>query len=159
MGCSQPKLSRTGLRNILAFLKVELQHFLGGTQNPGPPAASRPKGVKAALWMRKHPQSIPKGDQIGGMGKRIRASGMLSACIVDAHVDAHAMSAKQPEMSGSSGGSYGYKSNPRNSTGINERHTNASMCCPKPSWRVDAGEHRSHPFAHRVILVSIPSYF
>ena len=32
MGCSQPKLSRTGLRNILAFLKVKLQHFLGGTQ-------------------------------------------------------------------------------------------------------------------------------
>ena len=32
MGCSQPKLSRTGLRNILAFLKVELQHFLGGTR-------------------------------------------------------------------------------------------------------------------------------
>ena len=32
MGCSEPKLSRTGLRNILAFLKVELQHFLGGTQ-------------------------------------------------------------------------------------------------------------------------------
>ena len=30
MGCSQPKLSRTGLRNILAFLKVKLQHFLGG---------------------------------------------------------------------------------------------------------------------------------
>ena len=33
MGCSQPKLSRTGLRNILAFLKVELQHFLGGTRD------------------------------------------------------------------------------------------------------------------------------
>ena len=32
MGCSQPQLSRTGLRNILAFLKVELQHFLGGTR-------------------------------------------------------------------------------------------------------------------------------
>ena len=32
MGCSQPKLSRTGLRNILAFLKVKLQHFLGGTR-------------------------------------------------------------------------------------------------------------------------------
>ena len=31
MGCSQPKLSRTGLRNILAFLKVDRQHFLGGT--------------------------------------------------------------------------------------------------------------------------------
>ena len=61
---------------------------------------------KAALWMRKHPQSIPRAGQIAGMGKRIRASGMLSACIVDAHVDAHAMSAKQPEMSGFSGGSY-----------------------------------------------------
>ena len=32
MDCSQPKLSRTGLRNILAFLKVKLQHFLGGTR-------------------------------------------------------------------------------------------------------------------------------
>ena len=32
MDCSQPKLSRTGLRNILAFLKVEPQHFLGGTR-------------------------------------------------------------------------------------------------------------------------------
>ena len=32
MGCSHPKEFRTGLRNILAFLKVELQHFFGGTQ-------------------------------------------------------------------------------------------------------------------------------
>ena len=32
MGCSHPKEFRTGLRNILAFLKVELQHFLGGTR-------------------------------------------------------------------------------------------------------------------------------
>ena len=41
MGCSQPKLSRTGLRNILAFLKVELQHFLGGTQGLLPRCGAR----------------------------------------------------------------------------------------------------------------------
>ena len=32
MDFSQPKEFRTGLRNVLAFLKVKLQHFLGGTR-------------------------------------------------------------------------------------------------------------------------------
>ena len=32
MGCSHPKEFRTDLRNILALLKVELQHFVGGTR-------------------------------------------------------------------------------------------------------------------------------
>ena len=49
MGCSQPKLSRTGLRNILAFLKVELHHCLGGTQ-----ALLRlPEGRGLKIYMNK----------------------------------------------------------------------------------------------------------
>ena len=62
--------------------------------------------IKAGLWMRKHPQSIPRACRIAGMGKRIRASGMLSPCIVDVHVEAHAVSAKQPKIGAFSGGSY-----------------------------------------------------
>ena len=56
MGCSQPKLSRTGLRNILAFLKVELQHFLGGTQALLRFAVWRPKGVNTVL--EKHTKAV-----------------------------------------------------------------------------------------------------
>ena len=53
MGCSQPKLSRTGLRNILAFLKVELQHYLGGTQALLPSAARR--GLTTLLTQLSYP--------------------------------------------------------------------------------------------------------
>ena len=49
MGCSHRGELRTGLRIILAFLKVKLQHFRGAWRDPGAPAASRPKGVNVNL--------------------------------------------------------------------------------------------------------------
>ena len=50
MGCSHPKEFRAGLRNILAFLKVELQHFLGGTLGLLPSAARR--GLSSLVYLR-----------------------------------------------------------------------------------------------------------
>ena len=51
MCCSQPKEFRTGLRMVRSFLKVELQHFLGGTQGLLPRCGAR--GLRAFFFITK----------------------------------------------------------------------------------------------------------
>ena len=71
MGCSQPKLSRTAPRNILAFLKVEL-YTAFPWRDPDPPAASRPKGVKSLWWNRKHWEGKDRDDTLFLVGITMR---------------------------------------------------------------------------------------